>query len=969
MAFQPGSLVRARGREWVVLPESDQHNGLLWLRPFGGADGDAVPVLASLEVEPVKHAQFSPPTPAMAGAHDAARLLYEASVLKLRSGAGPFRSFGNVAVEPRAYQLVPLMMGLKQRTVRLLIADDVGVGKTIEAGLLVKELLARGEISRFVVLCPPTLVDQWVSELSSRFNIQADALTASSAARLERNAPQSALFDHYPFVVASLDYLKSDKHRENFLHMAPECVVVDEAHTCTMGVRTRQHKRFELLQKIAADENRHMILLTATPHSGDDEAFHNLLSLLRSDFAQLKQLRADPAMDEADAERAADAWRRLRGQLALYFVQRRRKDIEEWKDQNLFPTRMTTEITYRLSGEWEAFFEDVCAYCAAFAERAESEKGRGARLIWFVTLSLLRCVTSSPAAAEKALSTKLAGLAEAGAAENDGETDSVFDGRVDGLALSDLEPSAGTDDAKLENLIAKAHALASRGASSANTASSDPKLAALTRGLRGLLKDGFHPVVFCRYIETAKYVAGALSALFPDVTVEAVTGDLPPEERVERTEHLGEFEHRILVATDCLSEGINLQESFDAVIHYDLAWNPTRHEQREGRVDRFGQRAKEVRCIMLYGENNPVDGLILKVILRKAETIRSELGISVPMPDNGEKLQEVLKTAILSGLSRKKTSKDVQMSLDFGDSWVPDAQDMEEQWQNALEKMKANRTVFAQRSLKPENVLPEWRREQQALGSEEDVKKFVSGALGRLGAPLEETSRPKVYRINLAGLPQPLVERLHEHRVISSDSKKRPTLVCFQNPSQLDAVYVHRSHPLVTLLADELLEAALSGTPRPPAARCAVTVTRDVERLTRVYLLRLRHQLVMTRRTHAAGQRQEKRHVMMAEETLTVVLDETGAPTIPQSAALLEVTPSKNAAHPESYLQDALTLWESSSARAQIDALAAARAEKLRADHIRVKDAASDTGTYEVTPCLPADLLGVYVLLPDLEDM
>ena len=85
------------------------------------------------------------------------------------------------------------------------------------------------------------------------------------------------------------------------------------------------------------------------------------------------------------------------------------------------------------------------------------------------------------------------------------------------------------------------------------------------------------------------------------------------------------------MATDCLSEGINLQDYFNAVVHYDLAWNPTRHEQKEGRIDRFGQKAREVRCSMIYGENNPVDGLILKVILRKAETIRRELGILVPL--------------------------------------------------------------------------------------------------------------------------------------------------------------------------------------------------------------------------------------------------------------------------------------------------------------------------------------------------
>ena len=123
-----------------------------------------------------------------------------------------------------------------------------------------------------------------------------------------------------------------------------------------------------------------------------------------------------------------------------------------------------------------------------------------------------------------------------------------------------------------------------------------------------------------------------MKAAFPQATIEAITGELTPEERRERVEDMAETDSRILVATDCLSEGINLQHLFTAVVHYDLAWNPTRHEQREGRVDRFGQQAPEVRCTMLYGQDNPIDGFVLKVILRKGEAIQKELGVMVPLP-------------------------------------------------------------------------------------------------------------------------------------------------------------------------------------------------------------------------------------------------------------------------------------------------------------------------------------------------
>src|SRR5207302_7593977 len=120
----------------------------------------------------------------------------------------------------------------------------------------------------------------------------------------------------------------------------------------------------------------------------------------------------------------------------------------------------------------------------------------------------------------------------------------------------------------------------------------------------------------------------------PGTEVDAVTGRLPAEERAERVVALAGHERRVLVATDCLSEGINLQEHFDAVFHYDLSWNPTRHEQREGRVDRYGQARPEVRTILYYGADNHVDGAIMKVLLRKAETIRKSLGVSVPVPSD-----------------------------------------------------------------------------------------------------------------------------------------------------------------------------------------------------------------------------------------------------------------------------------------------------------------------------------------------
>ncbi|MGH6819488.1 MAG: SNF2-related protein, partial [Methylocella sp.] len=521
--FAIGNLVRARGREWVVQPDSKQE--WLRLRPLGGSDDEVIGLIPELEFQPVEAATFPWPNPDRPGNHAAALLLRDALRLKLRSGGGPFRSFGNIAVEPRAYQLVPLLMALRLTVVRLLIADDVGIGKTIEAGLIVRELMDRGEISRLAVLCPPHLVDQWQRELAERFNLQPVALTSASAGRIERDLPHGlSLFDYHACVVVSLDYIKSERHREHFLAIAPECVIVDEAHTCASGAQGKQ-LRFELLQRLVADPERHMLLLTATPHSGDEAAFYNLLSLLNPAFSALQNRGS-----------ASDP---LRRQLARHFVQRRRKDIDEWQDSRGFPKRMTSEVTYRLSGAWGRFFDAVQSYCRELAESVEHSANGNARLIWYATLALLRCVASSPAAAVKALQTRLAGALDNETCLSD---ERLYDGQADDLAGNDLEPPAQWHDAaRLDDLIAQAKSLGGK--------AGDPKLAVLITHVKSLLAEGYHPVIFCRYIATAEYVADELQKQFPEASVDAVTGEYTPEQREQRVQAMAETDRRVLVAT------------------------------------------------------------------------------------------------------------------------------------------------------------------------------------------------------------------------------------------------------------------------------------------------------------------------------------------------------------------------------------------------------------------------------------
>ncbi|MBE0703185.1 MAG: DEAD/DEAH box helicase, partial [Afipia sp.] len=415
MSFAPGDLVRARGREWVALPSLQ--DGILALRPLSGGENDTVVLDPALELLPVEPARFDLPADATATVQAKAALLADAMRLTLRRGAGPFRSAAQLAFEPRTYQLVPLLMALRLPIPRLLIADDVGIGKTIEAGLILRELMDRGEVDAFSVLCPPHLVEQWVGELKDRFGIEAVAVTSGTASRLERGLPLTqSLFDAYPFTVVSLDYIKAEKRREGFARTCPDFVIVDEAHAC-VGTHKGRQQRFELLSGLALNPDRRMILLTATPHSGDEEAFSRLLSLIEPSFAAAN-------FDDA----------RYRERLARHYVQRRRIDLTsgDWDEDRAFPKHDTTEFPYRLSKAHLEFQEAALDYCLGIVSRAGSGQ-RERRLAFWGTLALMRCVGSSPAAALSALRNRIAN-------ESDRLEPQIYDEDGDDEDAVDLEP-------------------------------------------------------------------------------------------------------------------------------------------------------------------------------------------------------------------------------------------------------------------------------------------------------------------------------------------------------------------------------------------------------------------------------------------------------------------------------------------------------------------------------------------------
>jgi superfamily II DNA or RNA helicase len=974
----PGSIVQVRGREWVTLPQSraEKQDQVLRLRPLGGGDQTIATLFWPLEGSQVKPASFALPDPALSGSQSSALLLRDALLLKLRAGAGPFRCLGNVALEPRPYQLVPLLMALKQEVSRVLIADEVGLGKTVEALLIARELLDRGEIRKVTVICPPHLCEKWKSDMIRQFNLAAEVVRPGTAQKLERGLPAGkSIFDVVPFTVVSLDWIKSDRNREGFLRSCGEFVIVDEAHTCAARKGGGRQQRYELLRGLAADPQRHLVLLTATPHSGDQEAFDNLLGLLDPKFEGLSEMPEGQRRKE------------LRDELGNYFVQRRRLDLkEEWGTEGAdFPDRETREATYTLSGDWGGLFDDVLGYARELVERSVGESKLRQRMSWWAALALLRCVSSSPAAASASLRTKLFNLqngADPAAAPSEDEladdleamaTLAVLDGAEEEFSAEEAAPGADLADVVdaelLRDLIERSDRLRGK--------AHDPKLKQLLKELKALLAEGFRPVIFCRFRPTAHYLAEQLEEELPKRAhvVMAVTGELPPEERVERIRELqnelANGKVPVLVATDCLSEGIDLQHTFDAVVHYDLCWNPTRHEQREGRVDRFGQARSAVRALMLHGgDSNPVDERVRTVILEKEKTIRKELGVSVPIPGNANTITQ----AVLGGIFGK-AAKAIQGFLNlglpgFGGSGSGSDSDLDAvinaEWQSAKENAKATRTIFAQRSLKPEEALREWDRTRESLGSADAVERLVLNACRRLNLPIGPLGGASgSWELDLTRLEdnrQALNERLRNHDL---GGKLR---LSFRSPAREGSQLLSRSHPLVVELADFVAERALSGLEPELAARASVIRTKAVAKRTQVLVLRLRHQLHQSRWT---GSQYEALPDLLVEECLTVRVNGDGLEPLDGAAALelLEAPASGNVdpGQRQQWLQEAIA--ELDGLQPALAALAERRADLAEEDHRRVREASLRSGEalrmrFRCEPSLPVDVIGLILLLP-----
>lgn len=950
---KPGKLVKFRGRRCVVQPSSDSE--ILLLKPLGGTDDEMISVFEPIlqEHEKIEDDQFELPDKSDLDSFLTAKLLYDAARLSFRQVSGPFRCMGKLSFRPRSYQLVPLIMALKQPVTRLLIADDVGIGKTIEAILILRELLERGSIKSFAILCPPHLCEQWQKELADKLDIDAVIIRSSTVAALERKIVGDDtlnVFNYYPYQVISIDYVKNGSTKmPAFLKDVPELVIVDEAHTCTKNVdvnkKSQSQQRYELLEKIAKNDQQHLLLLTATPHSGKDGEFKSLLGLVNPEFE---------TYDFTDLETSE------KRKVAAHFIQRKRKNIEKWLDEDTpFPKRTTEELPYILSAssEYYKLYLDVLKFARGISTEGVAENK--ARIKYFAALSLLRGVMSSPAAGFEMLQKRKSRLSEPYEVTSEEVKDNPivekWDEQSDTEQVEIIERAELTDSEW--NVL---HDLARKAAELTNI-EKDQKVKRCAEQIKLWVNKGQSPIIFCRFIATAHYVTKILKGYLPkDVDIRAITSELSDEERREKIDEMAKSPRRVLVATDCLSEGINLQDKFNAILHYDLPWNPNRLEQREGRVDRYGQpgwidkngnHQNTIDVKVLFGEDNPIDVVVLKIIIEKIQRIQNTSGVSIALADDNRSVMDKVLKEVLLNPEKAQNRFAKQMQLDFGSSPELDELDLEitNEIETAREKAEKIRSIFAHESIMPEEVKKDLHEVDEAIGDVATLEAFVIAAAKLLGANFEIVDGGYIFKkMNMddwlaAALGQG--DKIH---------------ISFLSPTPQGFRYIGRNHRFVEQLCHRIIANSLDKERKgSKAARASVFRTDDVNTQTTLIQFRVRNVI----------REVSKQHEMVSEEMFLWGYEQTphgiNALELERCKELLQTTSALDISTERQQIIFEKELQHFQELHPDFIKVVERRSDELVNAHTRFAKYIGAKRFEAVTPVLPPDILGVYVFIPN----
>ena len=805
------------------------------------------------------------------------RLVSEASRIKLAHLFDPLLAVHTSEVEPLPHQITAVyQVMLDRQPLRFLLADDPGAGKTIMAGLLIKELIARGDLQRCLIVCPGNLVEQWQDELRERFGLAFHILTNDGL----NSAATGNWFVEHNLAIARLDKLSRDESAQLKLG-APDCqwdlVVCDEAHKMSAtfsGGEVSYTKRYHLGQLLSG-LTRHFLLMTATPHNGKDADFRLFMSLLDPDrFEGLRQ-------NELSLPDVSDLLRRMT-----------KEELVRFDNTPLLPERIAETVPYTLSEAESGLYKQVTKYVTEEFNRADAlQNDRRKGNVGFALTILQRRLASSPQAIHRSLRRRRERLEntldelrksldspavrnlleDTGSLLDDEDFENLEDAPAEELenhetTILDLATAASTinelkaETETLANLEQLAHDVLVNGG--------DRKWEELAKLLTQEFPADEKLVIFTEHLDTLNYLKRRIAGLWQnEEAIVCIHGSVRREERTAIQESFRvDPKVKVLIATDAAGEGINLQQAH-LMVNYDLPWNPNRIEQRFGRIHRIGQ--KEVCHLWNLVATETREGAVYDLLLRKLEDARSALGGKVfdvmgKLHFEGRQLKDLLEEAVRYGESpsvRGKLTKAVDGAFDheyLKGLWEEKALTHDTMDTTTLHRVRESMERAEARRLQPHYI-----------------RSFFLEAFRHLGGKIVEREPG---RYSISQVPPTLRNRgrflpNRYDRIVFDKSLKSPT-------DQTPAEFVCPGHPLLDLTRDAILERYYS-----LLAEGTVLVDEDAPGTIPRILFSLEHSLQDATITASGNRRTISKRVLYVE------IDSDGNAYSPEYAPYLDYRP------------------------------------------------------------------------------
>lgn len=855
--IKPGIIVNMRNRLWRV----DEFDGIeVVATPITGDSNDQRVFLA--DVENITEERFEKINAELPGDLSAQRLLLRAYQFDLIHGSAPFLSLHRSSVVPYNYQMVPLVLALEKPNARMLIGDDVGLGKTVEAGLIISELIQRGKIKRVVFLTPANLKQQWKEALDYFFHIKATIIDSFSRKEFEKELPAGANpWQYFQFVIASVDYAKYPDIKQQIQEQPWDLLLVDEIHLCARphsNVKaSKQQKRYELVKDLSKKIDN-VLFLTATPHNGYSDSFASILEMINPEIVRYSG-NGSITFDKSNAR--------------YNVIQRNRKKLEAWYEKqgkkSPFPQRDQKEVVIdpKPNGKLIQLLDAVERYGDFILKSAKEKDSKKVRNIanW-VAIHLQKRAISSPYAVLKSLENRIATIENKvdSLSESEEETleNYVYDLFSDDERISeemaslrlDFEALSQDEITELKRIIEFGETL---------TPKDDEKLQKLKNDiLPELIAKDPKVILFTKYKDTLDYLEKNLKT--KDFEIFVMHGDMSLN---ARTEIFGKFDRAkkaILIATDVISEGLNLQRLASNVVHYELPWNPNRLEQRNGRVDRIGQKRDIVNIRTLVVDKS-MDKEILDLLLEKQRTIEMDRDYAAAYFGD----EESLKSIVLEASAKKKSKKkavDPNMPDLFTSAGLEETKKAVRQAFSSPEEDRKRKKKIEEESFYSslDIELPEIDKRieetKRIVGSQEEVLSFVKSALARFDSALIDKGSG-FYEISIND-PKLILQRF-------GNTIKKVTFDPELALTHPDAVILDAGHPFIRKMI-ELVKAAFF-TNKGLYGRNAYFFSAEVEAVTWQYNFLVRFTVGL----------KEKRVI---EELITIAVDSYSEKAIPNKS-------------------------------------------------------------------------------------